>query len=274
MAHWSTSFSNCALNLPRMKTAESWKVGWALCTLSAWPEGTGTATDSLCVCVLYVNKTLLILSAACQCMDAHCGFCVCVCVVINSLSSPGSVWMQVWTHWLWHVLYVSWVCWRWSLCPWERLCSPLPVCSSLWLLRILEDGYVFTFRLLKCMHKHRAHELYSLFSQNATVPWWYTHRHAFTVSSTSLCAVIWVFCALLIALNELKLTTALWWPGNCSLRMLISVLAQTHTRIHNPSSVTKVFWLMRVKLDFTNVWVIGLCPVWLYREVRDEVQLP
>lgn len=64
---------------------------------------------------------------------------------------------------------------------------------------------------------------------NATVPWWYTHRHAFTVSSTSLCAVIWVFCALLIALNELKLTTALWWPGNCSLRMLISVLAHTHT---------------------------------------------
>ncbi len=81
MAHWSTSFSNCALNLPRMKTAKSWKVGWALCTLSACPEGTGTATDSLCMCVRVcfvcdVYKTLLHLSVVCQCMDAHCGLCV------------------------------------------------------------------------------------------------------------------------------------------------------------------------------------------------------
>lgn len=50
--------------------------------LFAGPEATGSATDSLCVCVC------VWYSAVCHCMDAYSGL---FCVMINSLSSPGSV---------------------------------------------------------------------------------------------------------------------------------------------------------------------------------------
>lgn len=52
-----------------------------------------------------------------------------------------------------------------------------------------------------------------------------THTSTFTVSSASLCGVIWVFCTLLISLNELKLMTA----SDCSLWMNFCSHTPTHS---------------------------------------------
>lgn len=56
---------------------------------------------------------------------------------------PCSVWMPVWTPWLWPATTASWAWWRWRWWWREARCSPPPACWWRWWPRTWEDGLVY-----------------------------------------------------------------------------------------------------------------------------------